>query len=117
MVPAELAEFGLDALAAFIISPERAARVKLTAAGKSQGIGDVSADSFEPACLLAQARQRTEQPLSVWMEGLIEEGLDGGVLDDFAGVHDGDGVGDLGDDGEVVSDEDDGHFLIGLYLA
>ncbi len=117
MAGTELAELGLGGLAALVISAERAAGVKLTAGGKGQGVGNVSTDGFEPALFLTKARQRTEQSLSVWMEGLIEEGLDGGVLDDFAGVHDGDGVGDLGDDGEVVSDQHDGHLLRGLELA
>ncbi len=107
----ELAESGLGGLAALVISAERAAGVELAAGGKGQGVGDVSTDGFESALFLTQTRQGTEQALGVWMAGLVKEGFDGGVLDDFAGVHDGNGVGDLGDDGQVVSDQHDSHLL------
>ncbi len=117
MAGLDLAELRLGGLAALVLSAERAAGVELAAGGKGQGVGDVSTDGFESALFLTQTRQRTEQALGVWMAGLVKEGFDGGVLDDFAGVHDGNGVGDLGDDGEVVSDQHDGHLLRGLELA
>ena len=40
----------------------------------------------------------------------LEEDLEGGSdLDDLAGIHDGDPVGHVGDDSQIVRDEDDGH--------
>jgi hypothetical protein len=41
--------------------------------------------------------------------GLGEDFLDGTAFDDLAGVGDGDAVGELRDDPEVVGDEEDGH--------
>ena len=50
------------------------------------------------------------------MERLLEERVDGRLLGDAGGVHDDDVVGRLGDDAEVVRDEDDGRSVLGLEL-
>ena len=45
------------------------------------------------------------------MPGLAEKDFGRGLLDDLAVLHDGDPVGDLGDDGEVVRDEEHGEVV------
>ena len=65
----------------------------------------------------AEARHRAEQRLRVGMARLREQVLDGGLLDLAAGIHDDDALGHLGDDAEVVRDEDDGGAGLGLELA
>ena len=47
------------------------------------------------------------RPAVYGWSGVAEQRLDVGVLDDLAGVHDGDPVAHLGDHAEVVGDEDD----------
>lgn len=39
------------------------------------------------------------------MEGVVEEGVDGGHLDDFPEVHHGDVVREMADYAEIVGDE------------
>lgn len=46
-----------------------------------------------------------EQRLGVGMVRALDNLLDVALLDDFAAVHDGDSVGEMGDDGNVVGDE------------
>ena len=48
------------------------------------------------------------------MPRALEDLLDGPGLDDAAAIHDGDTVGDLGDDAEIVRDEDHGRARLGL---
>ena len=55
------------------------------------------------------ARQAGEQASRVRMARRPEQRSHVGLLDHPAGVHDDDPVGDLGDDAEVVGDEQDGH--------
>ncbi len=50
------------------------------------------------------------------MEGLVEEGFDRGLLDDLAGVHDHHPGGALGDDAEVVGDQEHGRLQLLLQL-
>ena len=45
---------------------------------------------------------------------VVEQGVEGGVLDDLAGVHHRDAVGDLGHHPEIVGDEHDGQFAFGV---
>ncbi|MNY00831.1 hypothetical protein D3C86_1333400 [compost metagenome] len=51
------------------------------------------------------------------MLGALEEGVDVGVLDDLAGVHDGHVVAHLGDDPQVVGDQHDGGTPLGADVA
>lgn len=53
-----------------------------------------------------------EEVLGVGVGGGGEEGVGGTVFDDGALAHDGDVVGDVTDDGEVVRDEDHGEVQI-----
>lgn len=49
-----------------------------------------------------------EEFLGVGVFGVVEDAFGVAVFDDFSGIHDGDVVGDVADDGEVVRDEDHG---------
>ncbi len=53
-----------------------------------------------------------QQAAGVGVLGMAEESLGGGLLDDLAVLHDGDAVGDLGDDGEIVGDEEHGEIMV-----
>src|SRR5690242_19753663 len=53
-----------------------------------------------------EARDRAEQPPRVWHLRVVEDISLRAALDDAAGVHDDDLVGDLGDHAEIVGDED-----------
>jgi len=59
------------------------------------------------------AGKRGEEAVAVRMERAAQDVADGAFFDDAAGVHDGDAVGDLGDDAEVVGDEEDGGAALG----
>ena len=61
--------------------------------------------------------RRGEEHLGVGMLWLVEEGQGVVLLDELAGLHDGDAIADVGDDTEVVSDQDDGHADLGLQPA
>lgn len=49
-----------------------------------------------------------EQGLGVGVAGVAVNGVGVGKLDDAAGVHDGDAIGNIFDDGEIVGDENVG---------
>ena len=51
---------------------------------------------------------RAEQAPGVGVLGVVEDLVERALLDDPAGVHDGDPVGDVGHDAEVVGDQDHG---------
>lgn len=70
--------------------------------------GRLAGDLAEVGVGAVDAGEGGEEGVAVGMEGLFEEFADGAFFDDVAGVHDGDVVGDLGDDAEVVGDEEDG---------
>ena len=55
----------------------------------------------------ADDRDRADQALRVRVQRLAEQRRHVGLLDDLAGVHHRDPVAHLGDDAEVVGDEDD----------
>lgn len=52
-----------------------------------------------------------EEALGIGVTGVEEEVAGGGGLDNVAVLHDGDAVGDLADDGEVVGDEEHGEVM------
>ena len=62
---------------------------------------------MQPLLLGVQARQAVQEPERVRVPRLVEDRVDVGELDDVAGVHDDDAVCELGDEPEVVRDEDD----------
>ena len=61
--------------------------------------------------------RRGEKALSVGMLGREEDVLRGTLFNDAAGVHDGDAIGDLGDDTKVVSDEEESEFHFAAELV
>ena len=72
--------------------------------------GMTSSSSLE----LAEDGHRADQALGVRVERLAEQGPHVGLLDDLARVHHRDPVAHLGDDAEVVGDEDDGRARLAL---
>jgi len=46
-----------------------------------------------------------------------EQKIDGGLFDDLPGVHDENGLGELGEDGQVVRDEQGGHAELALKVS
>ena len=53
-------------------------------------------------------QDRPQQAAGVLVDGVGQQLGGRGLLDDLSGVHDGDAVGDLGDQSQVVADEDHG---------
>ena len=51
---------------------------------------------------LGDARNGGKQGLGIWVGGAVDAGLGGADFDDLAEVHDGDAMGDVGDDADVV---------------
>ena len=64
-----------------------------------------------------EPRDRAEQADGVGMLGRGEQFVDGGALDDLAGIHHRDLVADLGDHAEIVGDQDDRGAARRLQLA
>ena len=62
-----------------------------------------------PLGLALELRVGAEQLLGVGVLGRVEDLVDRPVLDDLAEIHDRDVVGDLGDDADVVGDEQHRH--------
>ena len=60
-----------------------------------------------PRAVAVDPRDRTEQPPRVGVLRVVEELVERALLDDPAGVHHDHAIGDVGDDAEVVGDEDD----------
>src|SRR5712691_4521702 len=89
-----------------------------TTLGEPDELGRLPLNRNKPAVLspCCQLGQRLQQGGRVRMRWLLEERLRRCLLDDVAGVHDGDAVTRLRDYAEVVGDEQDGHALLGLQL-
>ena len=93
----------------------RAARREAARVGQIDEIRRPAGDRGQPALADAFAlelRQRAEQRLGVRMLRMVEQLLRRRLLDDLAGVHDGDLVGRLGDDAHVVRDDDHRHLVL-----
>ena len=87
----------------------RAARGERAAGRAIDSRRRVSADARQPLdARPVGAGQRAEQADRVRHARAVEDGVRLSPLDDAAGVHDGDPVGDAGDDAEVVGDEEEG---------
>src|SRR5262245_38845815 len=89
------------------------ARMERTPRGQIGQVRGLTADRIE-RLLAAQARHRAEQRARVRMLGRVEELAHWRLLDDLAGVHDGDPIAHLRDDPEVVRDEDQRHAGLAL---
>ena len=81
------------------------------AGGPRVRIGDGAADAGQGAPLVLGAGQRSDQRLRVGMPGVLEQAGDGGALDHPPQVHDHHLLGDLGDDRQVVRDEQHRHVV------
>src|SRR5918993_5911996 len=60
---------------------------------------------------------RVHQPQAVRVLWIIKERVDRRLLDNASGVHDGDAIAHLGDDTQVVRDEQDAHSVLALKVA
>ena len=108
----------LGPVVAALLAAVRAARRERAARRQRDEVRRLAQDGREPRLLgLVEPRQRRQQAPRVRVVGVVEDLVHGAVLDGAAAVHDHDLVGDLGDDPEVVGDEDDAGVELGLHLA
>jgi hypothetical protein len=94
--------------------------VERAALREVQRVGHVAGDRLEALLVRrcpVDARDRVHQAQRVGHLRVLEDAGDVGLLDGAAGVHDDDAVGHLGDDPEVVGDEQDRHADLVLQLA
>ena len=84
-----------------------AARGEAASGRQVHQIGDDSRDDFEPILDQPQHGHRGGQALRVGMKGLVEQRQYGGLLDDASGIHHRHTIRHLGDDAQVVRDQDD----------
>src|SRR5262249_24605883 len=70
--------------------------------------GGGAGDAAETNALAADGRDRGHQTLGVGVEWVLDGRADWADLDDLSGVHDADPVDELGVDGQVVADDEDG---------
>ena len=96
---------------------EAAAQCEAAPLGKRTQVGRHARDCIEPAPERRAQHRRGQQRSRVWMRRGVDHRLGRADLDEAAGIHDGDAVGDLDGDTHVVRDEDDGHAQLLLQLA
>src|SRR5207244_10054490 len=86
---------------------ERTARVEETAARRQCEACGLAADRWQARGATGglQRWQRGNEPLAVGMKRPAQNFRRGALLDDLAGVDDGDAVAQFADDGEVVADK------------
>ena len=84
-----------------------AAQVEATAAGRVQERRRRAGDRLQLGAVRGQPRKRAEQSPGVRVLGLVEDLRVGALLGRPGGVHHEHVVGRLGDDAEVVGDQDD----------
>src|SRR5215813_7532175 len=95
-------------LAAATIECMLAARMEATAVGQVRQIRRLAGDAVE-RLLRAELRYGVEQRFGVRVPGMIEEAPHRLHLDDFTSIHHRHLVTHLGDDTQVVRDEDEGN--------
>ena len=83
--------------------------------GRSRRRRRLAGDRIEPRVGGVDPRHALQQRHRVGMARMPEDLLDRPGLDDAAAIHDGDAMGDFGDDAEIVGDQD--HRRAGLGLA
>ncbi len=88
---------------------EGVAGVEGAAGAEVGGIGGETGNGVEFGVFVVDGGDALEQGAGVGVQGIAKEFGGGGGFDDTAGIHDFDAVTDLGDDGQIVGDEDDGH--------
>src|SRR6266540_548611 len=89
------------------VDRERAAWMKATAGHGIHRIGHEAFDRRQPLLLEIESWNRSEQADRIRVLRLREQRLDARMLDDAPGVHDRYLVGELGDDAQIVRDQDD----------
>src|SRR5664280_2275271 len=88
-----------------------AARVETATFGHMVWGGDHALDGGQwfVGLLLREFRNGLQQTVRVWMARRLENLFGSSVLDNLAGIGDGDGLCHFGDDGEVVRNDEDSH--------
>src|SRR2546425_5639388 len=84
----------------------RAARMERAAPRQRGQVRRLAVDGGPAPLAIAQPRDRLEERLRVGMGGGVEDPPSRPQLHEATGVHDGDVVAHLGDDAEIVRDED-----------
>ena len=95
-----------DGLVSAGVFGEGAAGMEAAAGGELAGLGYLAGQQRRASRRRAGARRGGQQGRRVRMEGTGEELGRGRLLDHLPGVHHGDLVGQLGDQGQVVGDEE-----------
>jgi len=95
----------------------RTTRMKPAAGGEGANLGHAAGDGAQSIGLGPESGDRMDQGLGIGMERTFQERARGGGFDDLAGVHDGHALGNVADDSQVVSDEQDGHVELCLEMA
>ena len=108
---------GEDLRAVAAVAGQRTTGLEAAAAGHGVERGDAAGDGLEGLVVAVHARDRGEEGSCVGVGGGGEDAVHVALFDDLAGVHDGDAVGDLGDDAEVVGDEEHGHAVAGFEVG
>ena len=96
---------------------QRTARGEAATRGHRADRRNLAGDGGKAARIAIDARNRSQQELGVGMGRVGEDLVHRRDLDDLAGIHGGDAVGDRGDDAEVVGDEDHRHAVGRLELG
>ena len=104
---------GLGASGGGAGAPWREGATGREAAGRRDGAGDV----LQAGLVEAEGGNRGEETLRVRMARGGENVADGAALDNASGVHDVEALHVVGDDAEIVRDEQDGHVTLGGKLV
>ena len=104
-------------LGAAPVEGELAAGPEPAAAGRAKERRRLAGDLGQPLELDVEPREGAEQPPRVGVQGLLEQREHGRVLGHAGRVHHDDVVCRLGDDAQIVRDQDDGRAVVSLQLA
>ena len=94
-----------------------AARMETAALGHIVKGRHLAGDGVEPFDIEADPRYRGQQRFCIGVSRGIQYLSRGSLFHDLAGVHDGDPVGDLRDDPQVVRDQQDAHPVLGAQFV
>ena len=94
-----------------------AARMETAALGHIVKGRHLAGDGVEPFDIEADPRYRGQQRFCIGVSRGIQYLARGSLFHDLAGVHDGDPVGDLRDDPQVVRDQQDAHPVLGAQFV
>ena len=89
------------------VGDKRTARREAAAGWRIGHVRHHALDGGQMRGAATEPRDRAEQADRVGMLRIGEQLIDRRALDDLAGIHHGDFVADLGDDAEIVGDQDD----------